>query len=45
MDCARILIQAGAKSSVEDRWGQTPVSEAERAGHLQLKEFLDSAAP
>jgi hypothetical protein len=41
MECARILLKGGADPSAEDRWGQTPKTEAERAGHVGMKALLE----
>jgi lysophospholipase len=39
--CARILLDGGSDPSAEDRWGQTPKTEAERAGHVDVKAMLE----
>ena len=41
MKCARILLSGGADPNVQDRWGQTPKSEADKNGHAELKALFE----
>ena len=41
MKCARILLSGGADPNVQDRWGQTPKSEADKNGHTELKALFE----
>jgi 60kDa lysophospholipase len=40
MDCVRILLEGGADKAQEDRWGNTPLSEARREGHPDVAEMI-----
>ena len=39
----RYLLAAGADPQPEDRWGGTPLSDAEGNGHTQVAELLRQA--
>lgn len=42
MDCIKFLCEiAGVKPNAQDRWEQTPISEAIRFNHLQVVKYLD----
>jgi hypothetical protein len=44
MEAAQVLVEeGGADPTAADRWGHSPISEAERVGAVKLAAFLKSA--
>ncbi len=41
IECAAVLIDAGANPAIKDRCGDTPLIEARRRGHVQIAKMLD----
>ena len=41
VECVRILLQGGADKEQQDRWGNTPVSEARREGHPDVAKIIE----
>ena len=44
-EVVRYLLAAGADPRPEDRWGGTPLSDAEGNGHAEIAALLRQAAP
>ena len=44
LDVVRYLLTTGAETQPVDRWGGTPVTDAEANGHTQVADLLRQAA-